>query len=286
MSHEDTDRLIRDPRVDFVAFYRLRGGRSRGATRRLRAFRRYRARARRLRCGVRAPRRRRRSRGREPGRWRVLQLGTELLRHTACVRARAFHDDFVEGWTGLTREYVLGNPLRAGNDARPGGAPAAADTILKQIDLDRRRRTTGVQRRGLRRGTERAQYLAPQLLLDVDHSMSVMREEIFGPVAGIMKVASDEAAVTLMNDKFGLTAAIWTGDEEAARDRRPGPGWNLVHESVRLSRSGAGLGRRQGLGTRLHALGDRLRAPDAAEIVPSTHQDLTWQGNCAATGIT
>jgi acyl-CoA reductase-like NAD-dependent aldehyde dehydrogenase len=47
--------------------------------------------------------------------------------------------------------------------------------------------------------------------------MPVMREEIFGPVAGIMKVASDEAAVTLINDsKFGLTAAIWTGDEEAA----------------------------------------------------------------------
>jgi len=35
-------------------------------------------------------------------------------------------------------------------------------------------------------------YLAPQLLLDVDHGMSVMREEIFGPVAGVMKSAGDE----------------------------------------------------------------------------------------------
>jgi acyl-CoA reductase-like NAD-dependent aldehyde dehydrogenase len=47
--------------------------------------------------------------------------------------------------------------------------------------------------------------------------MSVMREEIFGPVAGIMRVDNDEQAVALMNDTaFGLTAAIWTSDEEAA----------------------------------------------------------------------
>jgi acyl-CoA reductase-like NAD-dependent aldehyde dehydrogenase len=60
-------------------------------------------------------------------------------------------------------------------------------------------------------------YLAPQVLLDVDHRMTVMREEIFGPVAGIMKVSSDDEAVDLMNDSdFGLTAAVWTEDADAA----------------------------------------------------------------------
>ena len=59
-------------------------------------------------------------------------------------------------------------------------------------------------------------YLAPQVLLDVDHSMAVMREESFGPVVGIMKVASDEEAIALMNDSaFGLTASVWTADEDA-----------------------------------------------------------------------
>ena len=44
--------------------------------------------------------------------------------------------------------------------------------------------------------------------------MPVMAEEIFGPVAGLMKVTSDEQAIALMNDTaFGLTAAIWTADE-------------------------------------------------------------------------
>ena len=53
--------------------------------------------------------------------------------------------------------------------------------------------------------------------MNVDHSMSVMMEESFGPVIGIMKVRSDEEAIELMNDSpYGLTAAIWTTDEEAA----------------------------------------------------------------------
>src|SRR3546814_10846687 len=47
--------------------------------------------------------------------------------------------------------------------------------------------------------------------------MSVMTEESFGPVVGIMKVASDEEAVRLMNDSaYGLTASIWTADLAAA----------------------------------------------------------------------
>jgi len=53
--------------------------------------------------------------------------------------------------------------------------------------------------------------------VDVDHSMSVMREESFGPVVGIMKVKDDAQALALMNDSdLGLTASIWTNDENAA----------------------------------------------------------------------
>ena len=59
--------------------------------------------------------------------------------------------------------------------------------------------------------------MAPQVLVNVDHTMDVMMDESFGPVIGIMKVASDDEAVKLMNDSpFGLTASIWTSDTDAA----------------------------------------------------------------------
>ena len=60
-------------------------------------------------------------------------------------------------------------------------------------------------------------YLAPQVLIDVNHSMAIMREETFGPAVGIMRVSSDEEAVRLMNDSdFGLTAAIFSKDAARA----------------------------------------------------------------------
>ncbi|KAF7761486.1 hypothetical protein Agabi119p4_9478 [Agaricus bisporus var. burnettii] len=57
-------------------------------------------------------------------------------------------------------------------------------------------------------------YVAPQVLVDVNHGMDVMTEETFGPVVGIQKVSSDEEAIRLMNDSpYGLTASVWTNAE-------------------------------------------------------------------------
>ena len=60
-------------------------------------------------------------------------------------------------------------------------------------------------------------YMAPQILVNVSHRMRVMTEETFGPVVGVMKVASDQQAIALMNDSpYGLTAALFSKDLAAA----------------------------------------------------------------------
>jgi acyl-CoA reductase-like NAD-dependent aldehyde dehydrogenase len=87
----------------------------------------------------------------------------------------------------------------------------------------------------------------PTVLTGCDHLMEVMREESFGPIVGIQKVASDDEAVERMNDtRYGLTAGVYTRDETAARAllSRVNAGtvyWNCCDRvSPRLPWSGVG----------------------------------------------
>lgn len=60
---------------------------------------------------------------------------------------------------------------------------------------------------------QKGNYVAPIVLTNVNQEMLTLKEETFGPVMPIMKVASDNEAVALMNDSdYGLTASVWTKD--------------------------------------------------------------------------
>ncbi len=127
-------------------------------------------------------------------------------------------DAFVEDFAARTRAYRLGSPLDAETDLGPMVRAAAADFVREQtteaISLGARALIDPAVFDADAAGTP---YLAPQVLVDVDHRMRVMHEESFGPVVGIMPVDSDEQAIALMNDSdFGLTASVWTADAEAA----------------------------------------------------------------------
>ncbi|MET0606480.1 MAG: aldehyde dehydrogenase family protein, partial [Beijerinckiaceae bacterium] len=131
---------------------------------------------------------------------------------------RDAYDRFVEGAVALTRSYILDDPLRAETTLGPMARASLAGVVRSQVaEAVARGARAHIDCASFPRDRDGSTYLAPQILTGVDHGMTVMTEETFGPVVGVMPVASDDEAIRLMNDsKYGLTAAIWTSDADAA----------------------------------------------------------------------
>jgi acyl-CoA reductase-like NAD-dependent aldehyde dehydrogenase len=128
------------------------------------------------------------------------------------------YEPFVDEYAALVRRYALGDPRDPATTLGPVVRTAAADLVRAQTAeaLAGGARAL-IDPRGFPRDEPGTPYLAPQVLVGVDHGMRVMTEESFGPVVGIARVASDEEAIARMNDSaFGLTASVWTADEQAA----------------------------------------------------------------------
>jgi acyl-CoA reductase-like NAD-dependent aldehyde dehydrogenase len=132
--------------------------------------------------------------------------------------AASRYEEFVAGVVDLTKKYRLGSPLEPQTTIGPLVRTAAADAVRSQVrDAVARGAEQLIDEALFAASVPGTPYLAPQVLIGVDHSMPIMREETFGPAVGIMKIASDEEAVRLMNDsEFGLTAAIFSADAARA----------------------------------------------------------------------
>ena len=218
LSHADAERAMRDPRVAFVCFT---GSVSGGAAVQRALADRF------VGAGLELG-------GKDPAYVRAdadLDQAVETLvdgaffnsGQSCCGIERIYvhgsiHDRFVEAAVALTRQYPLGDPTRPDTNLGLLVRTAAADFVRAQTaEAVAQGAKALVDPAGFAAARAGSPYLAPQVLVGVDHSMRVMNEESFGPVVGIMKVADDAEALRLMNDsRYGLTAAIFTRDPEAA----------------------------------------------------------------------
>ncbi len=129
----------------------------------------------------------------------------------------SLYDAFVEKAVAWVKTLKLGNPFDAESTLGPMANKRFAAVVRDQIAEAVAAGAKALIDPALFPADDGGAYLAPQVLVNVDHSMRVMTEESFGPVVGIMKVRDDAEALALMNDSpYGLTASIWTKDYDTA----------------------------------------------------------------------
>jgi acyl-CoA reductase-like NAD-dependent aldehyde dehydrogenase len=169
------------------------------------------------------------------------------------------HDRFLDVFHGVTRGLAVGDPLDESTYIGPVTRPAQLAVLEAQVE-DAVAKGARLMLGG-RRLDRPGFYFAPTVLAGADHSMSVMRDETFGPVIGVQKVRDDAEALALMNDtSYGLTAAVYTADGDRARrllaEVNAGSAyWNCCDRvSPRLPWSGRG---HSGMGSTLGLAGIR-----------------------------
>ena len=129
----------------------------------------------------------------------------------------SLYDAFVEKAVAWVKNLKLGNPFDAATTIGPMANKRFAETVRSQIADAVTDGATALIDPKLFPEDDGGAYLAPQILVNVNHEMRVMREESFGPVVGIMPVKDDAQAIAMINDcDYGLTASLWTADSDRA----------------------------------------------------------------------
>ena len=125
------------------------------------------------------------------------------------------YDKYVDEFVNEVKSWKMGSPTEAGIYFGPLSRKEQLKFLQTQIN-EAVQKGAKVQLGG-KAVSGRGFYFEPTVLTNVNHAMSVMKEESFGPVIGIMKVKNDEEAIEFMKDtEYGLTASVYSSDQKHA----------------------------------------------------------------------
>jgi phenylacetaldehyde dehydrogenase len=144
-------------------------------------------------------------------------LGGLLNNGQVCAAAsrfyvhRSIHDQFVEALAAAVSSMPIGDGMNCDAAINPLVSRKQQQSVLKHIELARQEGARVVTGGELLEGD--GFFVQPTILADIDHSMAVAREEVFGPVLGVMPFDDEDAVIALANDnRYGLAASLWTND--------------------------------------------------------------------------
>jgi len=162
----------------------------------------------------------------------VRNQGQVCSAHTRLIVQETVYDRLLELVLWRAAQYHPGHPLNEGTTFGPLSSPSQRNTVKRYIDA------------GLREGARAALmgaiqerggcYVSPTIFVDVRSDMSIVREEIFGPVLCVQRFKNEEEAIALANSTdYGLVAMVWTRD--LGRGKRVAHAIKAGYVSVRTS---------------------------------------------------
>lgn len=155
----------------------------------------------------------------------------------------SIHDVFVEKLVAKTKKFRLGDPNDPATDLGPVVSRKQQERVLAYIEQGKRQGATVAAGGGAATGAglEKGFFIQPTIFTQVKNSMTIAREEIFGPVLSVIRYESDDEAVALANDStYGLGGGVWSKNIERARSiaKRLRAGtvwineWHLISEKA------------------------------------------------------
>lgn len=178
----------------------------------------------------------------------VCSAGSRILAHAD------IYDEVVERLSARAKSMRIGDPLEASTSMGPLVSEVQMKRVLSYIDIGRSEGARVVT--GGARATDKGYYVQPTVFAGVEHEMRVSQEEIFGPVATVIRFKDDDDALRIANGTvYSLAAGVWSADiarvHRFARQLKAGTVWINTYgpTDIRLPWGGArdsGFGREHG----------------------------------------
>jgi aldehyde dehydrogenase (NAD+) len=184
--------------------------------------------------------------------------GQTCVAGSRCFVEASIHDRFVEALVQRTRKISIGHPMSEDTDIGPLALKSQLEKVQAYVasGLSEGARVAAGGNRPGHGDLARGWYFEPTVMTEATNGMRFMREEIFGPVVGVVPFTTEDELITLANDtEYGLAAGVWTRDIDRAmrfmRNVDAGTVWiNTYRSAAYMSSNGgmknSGYGRRGG----------------------------------------